>query len=1182
MSNLKKAGSKLISVFLCAAMVLTSAAFTTSAAVVNTEESESSRPNTQGATFSWDNASVYFLLTDRFQNGDTSNDHSYNRGLDENGNVVTGIDQSATFHGGDFAGITQKINEGYFTDLGVNAIWLSAPYEQIHGYVVGGDGNSFAHYAYHGYYALDYTESDLNFGTKEEFQTLVDTAHEHGIRIVMDIVLNHAGYNTLYDMNEYNYGTLKSGWQDYYYKHKNITNATYHSFIDYEASAADWGRWWGSDWIRAGLAGYNAGSGDVTGCLAGLPDFKTESTASVEIPEFLKLKWTKEGTYSAKAAELNSYFSSTGKSKTVTNYISHWLAEWVRQYGVDGFRCDTAKHVEMNSWVNLKKECVKALREWKAANPTKALDNLDFWMTGECWDHGVYKDDYYTSGAFDSMINFSTQGGGLIAKGKVAGIYDSFASQINSDPTFNVLSYVSSHDSVIATGDKIHLGSAFLLLPGGIQIYYGDETDRTVDSTAQSNGQHNLRSDMNWSSMNETTLAHWQTVGQFRNNHIAVGGGDNAALTTNNGVAFSRVYDKNGIKDKVAAVIDATANKDTTIDVSSIWTDGMMITNTYDGSQCEVSGGKVVFNSGTNGTILMEEPNGMPTLSAKGEKQFVGTQQVTINIKDADYAKCSIDGAKKFIVHNGDKITIGETAYTGDTVKVALTASNDVGEVTRTSIFNKVEKIEEPTATTEPVETPAIVHVKMENGSVPYIYAWQGASSALSSKWPGDKMTNLSTDGWYTVNYNTQDEYNVVINNGSGAQTADLTGLKGEVFITVSSSYGTKIEGQSIVQPVDEDKQDVVIHVKTGTGNAPYMYVWDSDGKTYNGGFPGKAVETKDADGWYTFTAAKANACNLILSYGSNQTQSTDISGLMGDSYITATGSDFKTLNIVKGELKLKGYPLLKQSTREIKNMYAGDYTSATWSALNALVPQADVIIAKGKDTATDDEVNAMLTKITNAKKALVLTSPKVTSMVKGNAKISGIAPCEAAVSVTLGGKTYKATADDITGVWTAEVPALSATASATISAVKSGVASQTVTATAGGSTVDKTALLAEINKASGISGNYTADSMAALKTEISKAQTLADNAAATQAQIDAEITALQNAEKALVVAGDDVKIGDVNGDGLVNMKDISAIQRYLVGGEELSAAALKAADVNGDGAINMKDASKLQKIISE
>ena len=237
--------------------------------------------------FSWDNATVYFLLTDRFNNGDTSNDHSYGRGLDANGNAIptNTPETSAYFMGGDFKGITQKIEEGYFNDIGVNAIWMSAPYEQIHGYCIGGGGEpSFPHYAYHGYYVLDYTETDANFGTKEEFRELVDTAHEHGIRIVLDIVMNHAGYCTMDDMSNYSFGTLNSGWDSYYYAHKNVSNSKHDALIDYKSSASDWANWWGPEWIRSGVAGYDEGGGEVTGSLAGLPDFKTESTQQVGIP----------------------------------------------------------------------------------------------------------------------------------------------------------------------------------------------------------------------------------------------------------------------------------------------------------------------------------------------------------------------------------------------------------------------------------------------------------------------------------------------------------------------------------------------------------------------------------------------------------------------------------------------------------------------------------------------------------------------------------------------------------------------------------------------------------------------------------------------------------------------------------------------------------------------------------
>ena len=80
---------------------------------------------------------------------------------------------------------------------------------------------------------------------------------------------------------------------------------------------------------------------------------------------------------------------------TPRDYLTHWLSQWVRDYGIDGFRVDTAKHVELPAWQQLKTEASAALREWKKANPDKALDDKPFWMTGEAWGHGVMQSDYY-------------------------------------------------------------------------------------------------------------------------------------------------------------------------------------------------------------------------------------------------------------------------------------------------------------------------------------------------------------------------------------------------------------------------------------------------------------------------------------------------------------------------------------------------------------------------------------------------------------------------------------------------------------------------------------------------------------------------------------------------------------------------------------------------------------------
>ena len=629
-----KLGKKTLAVVLSAAMVASLAATSTafSGVAVDTQKTPSS--------FSWDNASVYFLLTDRFNNGDTSNDHSYNRGLKQDGSLADDmITDAGCFQGGDFKGITQKINEGYFDNLGVNALWISAPYEQAHGYTVGGDGRkSFAHYGYHGYYLLDYTNTDANFGTKEEFREMVDAAHSHGIRIVMDIVMNHPGYATMYDMNEFSYGTLKNGWESVYYDFGNI-NSNYYSKIDYDHNAGDWSNWWGNDWIRAGIAGYTDGdpNSDLTMGVDYLPDFRTESENAVDIPNMLKTKWTKEGTLESKTASTNAWFETKGYAKTVRNYQICWLSEWVREFGIDGFRCDTAKHVEKEAWGALKAECVSALNEWKANNPDKVLDDSSFWMTGENYGMElVPSSDYYTTGGFDSMINFEN-GGGLPGLNGLAAKYQSYSDQINTNDNFNVLSYISSHDDTLANSktnaDMYYQGSAFQLLPGAIQIYYGDETNRQKlpmvrldDGTRINLADHALRSFMNWDSIDAELSQHWQKVGQFRSNHVAVGAGANATVECSDaqGVAFTRTYSKNNVEDKIAAAITSVSNTDVTIDVSSIFENGTQVVNAYDGTASVVADGKVTFNSGAHNTILVEkyvEPVEEPTEEPTNEPE---------------------------------------------------------------------------------------------------------------------------------------------------------------------------------------------------------------------------------------------------------------------------------------------------------------------------------------------------------------------------------------------------------------------------------------------------------------------------------------------------------------------------------------------------------------------------------
>lgn len=658
---------KILSAALSVLMVASVCATAISASAIDTKESSSD--------FTWDNASVYFLLTDRFKNAKADNDHSYNRGLNQDGTVATDmVSDAATFHGGDFAGITQTIKDGYFNDLGINALWVSAPYEQTHGYSVASDDKpSYPHYAYHGYYVLDYTQTDANFGTAEEFKEMVDTAHEYGLRVVLDVVMNHPGYNSLYDMNEYGFGTVKSNWESIYYDWSKINQTNYHGLIDYDSKTEEnksaWANWWGKDWVRAGIADYTPGGTDLlTSSLTSLPDFKTESTAEVSIPAVLKTKWTKEGVLEDRLADLDAWFTKTGNPRTVRYYQVFWLSQWVREYGVDGFRCDTAKHVELDSWKALKDECVDALKDWKAKNPEKALDNLDFWMVGENWDtkQTLNYNDYFTKGGFDSMINFAYGNAKGVPKlAKINDTYSEYAKKINEtdyETNFNMLTYISSHDDKIyRKTDLAYQGSALMLMPGGVQVYYGDESNRPLmESGGLDLADHKYRADMNWDAMDEDMLTHWQTVGSFRNEHISVGAGTHRAINATSGAAFVRKYNTADVKDVAVACLTDQLNTNVTIDVGTVFVEGSTVTNAYDGKTAKVTNGKVTFNSGAYGTILVEGPEGIYDTSSGIYGDVTGDGLV--DLYDILRVKHHI---AKYITLEGDAFFLGDVVADG-------------------------------------------------------------------------------------------------------------------------------------------------------------------------------------------------------------------------------------------------------------------------------------------------------------------------------------------------------------------------------------------------------------------------------------------------------------------------------------------------------------------------------------
>ncbi len=129
--------------------------------------------------YDWRDAILYFVFVDRFKNGDPSND----------GAPVPGVANAAGYQGGDWAGVMQEIDAGYFTDLGVNALWLTVPMDNPEKSGLGTDGNQYS--AYHGYWPLNLDQPEERFGTLAKLKALVDDAHQHGLKVILDYAMNH-------------------------------------------------------------------------------------------------------------------------------------------------------------------------------------------------------------------------------------------------------------------------------------------------------------------------------------------------------------------------------------------------------------------------------------------------------------------------------------------------------------------------------------------------------------------------------------------------------------------------------------------------------------------------------------------------------------------------------------------------------------------------------------------------------------------------------------------------------------------------------------------------------------------------------------------------------------------------------------------------------------------------------
>lgn len=435
---------------------------------------------------------IYFLLPDRFENGDRSNDTGGIRG----GRLAHGHDPAhkGFYHGGDLAGLISRLD--YIQGLGATAVWLGPIFKNKP--VQGGGGNESA--GYHGYWTLDYTQVDPHLGSNGDFKRLIDALHARGMKLYLDIITNHTAdviaFRECHDPE----------WKG----EKADPSCPYRSIADYPYQTA------------GGPEGAKINRGFISTDSKGRTRY---DHARITNPNFAYTPYVAPDERAAKApAWLNdvSLYHNRGNThwhgesavigdfsglddlmtehpKVIKGFIDVFSG-WIRGYGIDGFRIDTAKHVDSAFWQAFLPAMKKAAR---------AAGKPDFYMFGEVYDFdpGALARFTHVEG-FDQLLDFAFQSVAFQVASQQSGtdvlerflradaLYKGGAQTARRQPVFlgnhdmgRFSGLLARHSPAMPREElmrRVALGHALMMFMRGVPvIYYGDEQGFVSDGGDQ-------------------------------------------------------------------------------------------------------------------------------------------------------------------------------------------------------------------------------------------------------------------------------------------------------------------------------------------------------------------------------------------------------------------------------------------------------------------------------------------------------------------------------------------------------------------------------------------------------------------------------------------------------------------------------------------------------------------------
>ncbi|MEO3774923.1 pullulanase-type alpha-1,6-glucosidase [Micromonospora sp. B9E7] len=325
----------------------------------------------------------YFVLPDRFANGDPRND----RGGLAGDRLRTGLDPTdkGFYHGGDLKGVIDRLD--YIQGMGTTAIWLAPIFKNR---PVQGSGSDISA-GYHGYWITDFTEVDPHFGTKEDMKRLVKLAHQRGIKVYLDVIVNHTADVIKYAEGSYAY--VDKAASPY-------TDAQGRAFEDRNYA----------DGSRA-FPPVDEESFPYT------PKFLEPTDSTVKVPAWLNdvTMYHNRGdsTFAGENSEYGDFFGLDDlwtERPEVVRGMTKAYGDWIGATGVDGFRLDTVKHVNMDFWPQFSQGIERAAEK---------AGKKDFFMFGEVYSADPeISSSYVRQGGLPATLDFAFQ---EAARGYTAG-----------------------------------------------------------------------------------------------------------------------------------------------------------------------------------------------------------------------------------------------------------------------------------------------------------------------------------------------------------------------------------------------------------------------------------------------------------------------------------------------------------------------------------------------------------------------------------------------------------------------------------------------------------------------------------------------------------------------------------------------------------------------------------------